>query len=60
MLVLTRKIGEDIIANNNISFTALSIKGKQVRVGIQALDSIVVHRGEVMKRIHQNENSASK
>lgn len=36
MLVLTRKLGESIAIDDNIKITVVQIKGKQVRLGIQA------------------------
>jgi carbon storage regulator len=50
MLVLTRKQGEQILIDQNIRIMILRIKGKAVRVGIQAPDDIPVRRGELNKR----------
>ena len=53
MLVLTRKIGEDILIGNNIRLTISSIDGGKVRFGITAPREVEVHREEVYKRIQE-------
>ena len=60
MLVLTRKLGESIAIDDNIKITVVQIKGKQVRLGIQAPKDTKIHREEVYVAIQgQNEESAS-
>jgi len=52
MLILTRRIGETIIINDNeIRFTVLGINGYQVRIGIDADKKVIIHREEVYNRI---------
>ena len=48
MLVLTRKEDESLIIDGNIKLTILSIKGGQVRVGIEAPKEVSVHREELL------------
>ena len=55
MLVLTRRVGESIVADNKITFTVLGIKGNQVRLGIDAPKEIAVHRSEVYDRIKKEQ-----
>ena len=55
MLVLSRKINETIIINDNIVITVVDIRGDKVRLGIQAPTEIPVHRQEVYEAI-QREN----
>ena len=55
MLILTRKLGESITIGDDIKVSVLGIHGRQVRLGIDAPMSVVVHREEVYVRI-QNEN----
>lgn len=55
MLVLTRKVGEGIAIGEDVKIIVMQIKGKQVRLGIKASASTVVHREEVYQRI-QDEN----
>jgi len=51
MLILTRKSGETIRINDDISVTVLSVSGQQVRLGITAPESVEVHREEIYQRI---------
>ena len=51
MLILTRRIGEKITIGEDIVATILSVKGNQVRVGIDAPKNVQVHREEIKKRI---------
>lgn len=50
MLILTRRIGETVVINGNIRVTVLGVKGAQVRVGIEAPDSVSVDREEIHDR----------
>ena len=47
MLILTRRIGETLRINDEITVTVLSIKGNQVRIGTRAPKNVEVHREEV-------------
>ena len=47
MLVLTRKIQEQIHIGNNITISILKLKGNTVRIGIEAPRDIRVLRGEL-------------
>ncbi|MEK3888037.1 carbon storage regulator CsrA [Bacillus sp. FSL K6-3431] len=58
MLVLTRKKGESIQIGNDIEITITSIKGDQVKIGIDAPKNIEIHRKEVWLDI-QNENTVA-
>jgi carbon storage regulator len=51
MLVLTRRIGEAIVINENINLTVLGVSGRQVRIGIDAPREVSVHREEIYQRI---------
>ncbi|MBC87521.1 MAG: carbon storage regulator [Bdellovibrionaceae bacterium] len=60
MLVLTRKLGESIAIDDHIKIRVVQIKGKQVRLGIEAPKDTKIHREEVYLAIqNQNEESAS-
>ena len=47
MLVLTRKVGEEFVIDGNILVKIIEIRGKKVRIGIQAPEKIPVHRAEI-------------
>jgi len=49
MLVLTRKLGEAIIIGEDVKITVVQVKGKQVRVGIEAPKETKIHREELLK-----------
>lgn len=51
MLILTRRIGENLRIGNDVSVTVLDVKGNQVRLGVAAPKSVAVHREEVFHRI---------
>lgn len=60
MLVLTRKLGESIAIDDHIKITVVQIKGKQVRLGIQAPKETKIHREEVYSAIQdQNKEAGS-
>lgn len=47
MLVLTRKIRQQIHIGENITITILRVKGQAVRVGIEAPGDVRILRGEI-------------
>lgn len=51
MLILRRKTGESVTIGDNIRLTVLDIQGKQIKLGIEAPKSIVIHREEIYKKI---------
>ncbi len=60
MLILTRKLGESIAIGNDIKITLLEIKGRQIRIGIEAPSNVTVHREEIFQIIQeQNIQAAS-
>ena len=59
MLVLTRKIGESLAINENIRITVLEVKGKTVRLGIEAPGDIKVYRQEVLVKILEENKQAA-
>ena len=51
MLILTRRLNESLIINDDIKVTVLSIKGNQVKIGIDAPKEVEIHREEIHQRI---------
>jgi len=60
MLVLTRKLGESIAIDDHIKIVVVQIKGKQVRLGIQAPKETKIHREEVYAAIQNQNKEAAK
>ncbi len=57
MLILSRRAGEAIVVDEKTTLTVLSIKGRQVRIGIDAPDDVSVHREEIHKKIKAGEGN---
>jgi carbon storage regulator len=53
MLVLTRKIGQEIVIDGHLRITVLSVKADRVRVGITAPPEVRVDREEVHERVRE-------
>jgi carbon storage regulator len=47
MLVLTRKVGEEIIIGDNIRVTVVAIHGNQIRLGFTAPPEVPIRREEL-------------
>lgn len=47
MLVLSRKRNEKIVIDGNIRITVVGIRGNQVRIGLEAPDSVRMFREEL-------------
>jgi len=59
MLILTRRVGERIAIGDDVFVTILEVRGRQVRVGIEAPAHMVVHREEIYRRIQEENRMAS-
>ena len=53
MLVLTRKVGEEIVIDGDIRVVISAIKGDRVRVGVIAPSDVRVDREEVHRRVRE-------
>jgi carbon storage regulator len=60
MLVLTRKIGEAIQIGEDIEISVVSVKGDQVKLGINAPKNVEIHRKEIYLTIQEENAEASK
>jgi carbon storage regulator len=59
MLVLKRKMNEEIIINSNIKVKILSVTDNQVKIGIEAPTEVEIFRGEVYEKVKANLKVAS-
>lgn len=59
MLILTRRIGEGVIIGDDVRVVVLEVRGKQVRLGIEAPLEVVVLRDEIFQRLNQENLQAS-
>ncbi len=53
MLLLTRKLGENIRIGDDVKITIVEVKGNHVKLGIDAPPSVKVHREEIYERIQK-------
>lgn len=60
MLVLSRKVKEQVRIGDNITLTVLQVKGKTIRVGIEAPREIRVVRGELPRKESSPANAREK
>jgi carbon storage regulator len=58
MLILTRRLGESIIIEDNIKVTVIDINNQQIKLGIDAPKHITINREEVAKKV-KGENQLS-
>jgi carbon storage regulator len=58
MLVLTRQPGESIIIGDDITLVVVSVRGRDVRLGIDAPESVSVLRQELKDAPEETEKSA--
>lgn len=51
MLVLTRKVGEEIVIGDNVRVRIVAVQNQRVRLGIMAPQQVAVHREEAHHRL---------
>jgi carbon storage regulator len=60
VLILTRRVGENVIVGDDIVISVIEVRGDAVRIGIQAPRSVSVHREEVYRELQRaNEQAAA-
>lgn len=57
MLILTRRVGETLMVDDDVTVTVLGVKGNQVRIGVNAPKDTPVHREEIYRRIQREEQA---
>lgn len=55
MLVLSRKVGEEIVIAGNVWIRVTAVQGDRVRLGISAPLTVNIQRRELLERIDQQE-----
>jgi carbon storage regulator len=61
MLVLSRRVGEQLIIGEDIVITVIDVRSDGVRIGIDAPKSIRVNRAEVLEAVKKaNEEAAAR
>ncbi len=59
MLILTRKLGESIIIEDNVKITVVDINKQQIKLGIDAPRHITINREEVAKKVKEENKLSS-
>lgn len=54
MLILTRRFGESLMIGDDVIITVLGVQNKKVRIGVQAPESVTIHREEVYRRLQED------
>ena len=58
MLILTRKIDEEIIINSDIKIKIISISESNIKLGITAPPNVEILRGEIYDKVVQSTKEA--
>ncbi|MCK4870911.1 MAG: carbon storage regulator CsrA [Gammaproteobacteria bacterium] len=59
MLVLTVRLNESIVINDDIKISMLGVSHNQVKIGIDAPKNISVHRQEIYMRIQKEKQNTT-
>lgn len=57
MLVLSRKVEEQIVIGGDVTVTVLEIKGDRVRLGVEAPRNVPVNRQEIEVAKNRDDHS---
>lgn len=58
MLILSRRPGESVHVGDDIKITILSIKGQQIKLGLEVPEHMTVYREEIYLRVQTQNASA--
>lgn len=59
MLILTRRVSEEVMIGDDIKIKILGVKGNQVRIGVAAPKDVGVHRQEIYNAIQEEIKNAT-
>jgi carbon storage regulator len=59
VLILTRRVGENVIVGDDITISVIEVRGDAVRIGIQAPQEVSVHREEVYRELKKANQQAA-
>ena len=59
MLILTRRVGQNVIVGDDIVISVIEVRGDAVRIGIEAPRSLSVHREEVWLELRRANAAAA-
>jgi carbon storage regulator len=59
MLILSRRINEKIVISDDIVISVVEVRGDQVKLGIEAPQSVKVFREEVYEAIQEENRKAA-
>lgn len=59
MLILTRRVSEEVMIGDDIKIKILGVKGNQVRIDVTAPEDVSVHREEIYQRVLAERNNAT-
>lgn len=60
MLVLTRKVNEEIKIGSNITIKILAVSDNHVKIGIDAPRDVEIYRNEVFEKVKESTLEASR
>jgi carbon storage regulator len=58
MLVLSRRVRQQVVVGGNIELVVLSVTGDRVKLGFRAPSNVPIHREEVHRRMQSEDDSS--
>ncbi|MCR4291067.1 MAG: carbon storage regulator CsrA [Candidatus Scalindua sp.] len=59
MLILTRKLGESIIIDENVQISVVEINKNNIKIGVNAPKELTIYREEVFLKIKEENTHSS-